>query len=56
MFMNLNFMLAGTVSVNPEWFVIGLGLVLAWRIAGYIGLDYYVLPRLQKLLRHRWLG
>ena len=56
MFMNLNFMLAGTVSVNPIWFVIGLALLLAWRIAGYIGLDYYVLPRLQKLLRHRWLG
>ena len=55
MFMNLNFMLAGTVSVNPEWFVIGLGLVLAWRIAGYIGLDYYVLPFLHKKFRSRRL-
>ena len=24
-------------------------LVLAWRIAGYIGLDYYLLPRLAEL-------
>lgn len=55
MFMNLNFMLAGSVSVNPIWFVIGLGLVLAWRIAGHIGLDYYVLPFLHKKFRPRRL-
>lgn len=53
MFMNLNFMLAGTVSVNPIWFVIGLLLVLAWRIAGKIGLDYYALPLLHKKFRRR---
>ena len=46
MFMNLNYMLAGTVSVNPIWFTIGIALVLAWRVAGYYGADYWVLPRL----------
>lgn len=51
LFMNLNFMLAGSVSVNPIWAVLGLGLVLAWRVSGYIGLDYYVLPFLRKLFR-----
>lgn len=44
LFMNLNFLLAGTVSVNPILFVLSLGLVLAWRVAGSIGLDRYLLP------------
>ena len=43
-FMNLNFMLAGTVSINPMMFTIGIFLVLAWRVAGYWGLDRYALP------------
>jgi len=50
-FMNLNFMLAGSLSVNTTWFMLGLGLVLAWRIAGHIGLDYYVLPYLRRRRR-----
>lgn len=48
MFMNLNYMLAGSVSVNPIWFVLGLGIILAWRVSGYIGLDRYVLPFLHR--------
>lgn len=43
-FMNMNFLLAGTVSTNPILFVGELFLILAWRIAGWIGLDRYVLP------------
>lgn len=46
MFMNLNYLLAGTVSTNPILFVGGIGLVLAWKVAGYIGLDRFVLPKL----------
>jgi thiosulfate dehydrogenase (quinone) large subunit len=46
LFMNLNFLLAGTVSINPILFVLSIGLVLAWRIAGYIGVDRYALPLL----------
>lgn len=46
LFMNLNFMLAGTVSTNPVLFTLSILLVLAWRVAGYIGLDRYVLPKL----------
>ena len=44
--MNANYLLAGTVSVNPLFFVLATWLVLAWRIAGYYGLDYFALPLL----------
>ena len=45
-FLNLNFMLAGTAGVNPLYFLLGIFLILAWRNAGWIGLDRWVLPRL----------
>lgn len=45
-FMNATFLLAGTLSTNPVMFIVATWLVLAWRIAGYWGLDYFVLPRL----------
>ncbi|MDE2311893.1 MAG: DoxX family membrane protein [Patescibacteria group bacterium] len=44
-FMNMNYLFAGTVSVNPLLFLLGLFLILAWRIAGWYGLDRFVLPR-----------
>jgi len=44
LFMNLNYMLAGTVSTNPILFTIAIGIILAWRIAGYIGFDRFILP------------
>lgn len=50
-FMNLNFLLAGAVSVNPIMFTIGIGLILAWRVAGYWGADRYVLPMLHRYFR-----
>ncbi len=46
LFMNLNFLMAGTVSVNPILFVLSIGIILAWRVAGRIGLDRYALPLL----------
>ena len=52
-FMNLNFMLAGSVSINPVWFTISIGLMLAWRIAGYWGADAYALPIVQRYCRSR---
>jgi thiosulfate dehydrogenase [quinone] large subunit len=42
--MNLNYLLSGAISTNPMLAILGLLLILAWRIAGYIGLDRYVLP------------
>ncbi len=43
-FMNMNYLLAGTVSTNPVLFLGELLLILAWRVAGWIGLDRYLLP------------
>ncbi len=43
LFMNLNYLLAGTVSTNPILFTLSIGLMLAWKIAGYIGLDRFVM-------------
>ncbi|OGG48905.1 hypothetical protein A3G63_01560 [Candidatus Kaiserbacteria bacterium RIFCSPLOWO2_12_FULL_52_8] len=55
LFMNLNFLLAGTTSINPQLFVLALGLVLARRVAGYIGADYYARSILRRLFYRREL-
>jgi thiosulfate dehydrogenase (quinone) large subunit len=44
--MNLNYLLAGTVSINPILGVFGLFLVFSWRVCGWIGGDRQVLPAL----------
>ncbi len=46
-FMNWNFMMAGSASTNPMLFVAAVGLILAWKVAGYFGADYFLL---------RWIG
>jgi len=46
-FMNWNFMMAGSASSNPMLFVIALGLIMAWKVSGYVGVDRFLLP---------WLG
>jgi thiosulfate dehydrogenase [quinone] large subunit len=51
-FMNMNFLLAGAVSINPIIGGLALFLVLAWRVAGYYGVDRYLLP----LLGTPWTG
>jgi thiosulfate dehydrogenase (quinone) large subunit len=45
-FMNINYLLAGTVSVNPLLLLLQLPLMLAWRVAGWLGLDRWVLPKI----------
>ena len=44
--MNMSFLLAGSASTNPIMFTLAVGLMLAWRVAGYYGLDRYLLPAL----------
>jgi thiosulfate dehydrogenase [quinone] large subunit len=44
--MNMSFLLAGSASSNPVLFAMAIGLILAWRVAGYYGLDRYLLPML----------
>ena len=41
--MNWNFMMAGSASTNPMLFLIAVGLILAWKVAGYVGADYFLL-------------
>ena len=45
-FMNVNYLLAGAVSTNPFLFVFATWLVLAWKTAGWIGLDRWIFPAL----------
>ncbi len=52
-FMNFNFMMAGSASVNPMFFALSILLVLAWKIAGYFGADYYLVPWLGSLLNRQ---
>jgi thiosulfate dehydrogenase [quinone] large subunit len=44
--MNFNFQLAGTASSNPVLFGLGVLLVIAWKVAGWWGLDRVLLPAL----------
>jgi thiosulfate dehydrogenase [quinone] large subunit len=45
--MNWNFMMAGSASTNPLLFVAAVGLILAWKVSGTIGADFFLL---------RWIG
>ena len=45
--MNWNFIMAGSASINGLLLVGAILLVLAWKNAGYLGADYFLL---------RWLG
>ena len=45
-FLNFNFMLAGSAGVNPMYFLLAVVLVMAWKNAGWWGLDRFVLPAL----------
>ncbi len=45
--MNWNFMMAGSASSNPMLLMIAIFLILAWKVAGRLGADYFLL---------RWIG
>ena len=42
--MNMSYLFAGAVSVNPIMALLQLFLILAWRIAGWFGADRILLP------------
>jgi thiosulfate dehydrogenase [quinone] large subunit len=44
--MNMSFLLAGSASTNPVLFTLAVGLILAWKVAGYYGVDRWLLPML----------
>ncbi len=52
-FMNLNYLLAGTVSTNPVLLVLALGIILAHRVAGHWGLDRFVRRGISRASRMR---
>jgi thiosulfate dehydrogenase [quinone] large subunit len=43
-FLNANFVLAGALGSNPALIIFGTLLALAWRNAGWIGLDRWFMP------------
>jgi thiosulfate dehydrogenase [quinone] large subunit len=45
-FMNWNFIMAGSASTNGFLLVALLLIVLAWKVAGYYGADFFLLRRL----------
>jgi thiosulfate dehydrogenase [quinone] large subunit len=45
-FLNWNFVMAGTASTNALLFAISTWLVLAWKTAGWVGLDRWLLSAL----------
>jgi thiosulfate dehydrogenase [quinone] large subunit len=42
--LNWNFIMAGTASTNGLLFAIAIALILAWKVAGWYGLDRWLLP------------
>ena len=43
-FMNMSFLLAGSASTNPVMFALAISVMLAWKVAGYYGVDRWLLP------------
>ena len=42
-FLNWNYLMAGSVSFNPLMIIGEILLIMSWKVAGYYGLDRYVL-------------
>jgi thiosulfate dehydrogenase (quinone) large subunit len=47
--MNFSYLMAGSASVNPMFLVLEVGLVVAWKISGYFGADYFLVPWVAQL-------
>jgi thiosulfate dehydrogenase [quinone] large subunit len=45
-FMNWNFIMAGSASTNGLMLTLAIFLILAWKVAGWFGLDRWLLPML----------
>jgi len=50
--LNIVYMFSGSAGVNPAFALVSIFLILAWRNAGYFGLDRYALPMVRGRL-HR---
>jgi thiosulfate dehydrogenase (quinone) large subunit len=45
--LNILYITGGSAGPNGVFILFGILLVAAWRVAGYLGADYFLLPRLQ---------
>lgn len=45
-FMNWNFIMAGAASTNGLMLTLAISVILAWKVAGWYGLDRWLLPLL----------
>ena len=43
-FMNASYIFSGTAGANPLMAIVAILLILAWRVAGWWGLDRWILP------------
>jgi thiosulfate dehydrogenase [quinone] large subunit len=50
--LNIIYMFSGSSGVNPAFAIVALFLILAWRNAGYFGLDRFALPAVRNLFHH----
>ena len=48
------YMFSGSAGVNPDYAIVALFLIPAWRNAGYLGLDRFALPAVRDLMHHRF--
>jgi thiosulfate dehydrogenase [quinone] large subunit len=51
--LNLVYMFTGSAGVNPAYAIVAVFLILAWRNAGYLGLDRFALPMAGERLHRR---
>jgi thiosulfate dehydrogenase [quinone] large subunit len=51
--LNLVYMFTGSAGVNPAYAIVAVFLILAWRNAGYLGLDRFALPMARERLHRR---
>lgn len=51
--LNLTYMFSGSAGVNPMYAILGVLLVLAWRNAGWFGLDRFILSATKPIHRFR---
>jgi thiosulfate dehydrogenase [quinone] large subunit len=60
--LNFSFMFSGSAGVNPAFLLAQVLLVAGWRVAGYLGADAWILPRLSRIghrievYTHRYSG
>lgn len=52
-FMNTNYLLAGALSTNPLMLVLSFFLIMAWRVAGWHGIDRFIFLKLLESFKPR---